>query len=35
MRERAHVFGGTITAGTANGGGWTVHARLPVPVGGA
>jgi signal transduction histidine kinase len=34
MRERAHVFGGTITAGWATGGGWTVHARLPVPVGG-
>jgi signal transduction histidine kinase len=35
MRERAHVFGGTITAGTSTGGGWTVQARLPVPAGGA
>jgi signal transduction histidine kinase len=35
MRERANVFGGTITAGASVGGGWTVHARLPVPVGGA
>jgi signal transduction histidine kinase len=33
MRERATVFGGTITAGTSSAGGWTVHARLPVPVG--
>jgi signal transduction histidine kinase len=33
MRERATVFGGTITAGTSPAGGWTVHARLPVPVG--
>jgi signal transduction histidine kinase len=32
MRERATVFGGTITAGTSSAGGWTVHARLPVPV---
>ena len=30
MRERVNVFGGTIRAGTADGGGWTVHARLPV-----
>lgn len=30
MRERVHVFGGTITAGAADGGGWIVHARLPV-----
>jgi signal transduction histidine kinase len=30
MRERVSVFGGTITAGTADSGGWTVHARLPV-----
>jgi signal transduction histidine kinase len=35
MRERANVFGGTITAGTSTGGGWTVRARLPVPVGSA
>ncbi|HEY2879041.1 sensor histidine kinase [Nocardioides sp.] len=30
MRERVNVFGGTISAGTSTGGGWTVHARLPV-----
>jgi signal transduction histidine kinase len=30
MRERVSVFGGTITAGTGDSGGWTVHARLPV-----
>ena len=30
MRERVNVFGGTISAGVAAGGGWTVHARLPV-----
>jgi signal transduction histidine kinase len=30
MRERVNVFGGTISAGAAAGGGWTVHARLPV-----
>jgi signal transduction histidine kinase len=31
MRERVSVFGGTVTAGTTDGGGgWTVHARLPV-----
>ena len=35
MRERANVFGGTISAGTSVGGGWTVHARLPVTVGSA
>jgi signal transduction histidine kinase len=35
MQERAHVFGGTITAGTSGCGGWTVHARLPVPSGSA
>jgi signal transduction histidine kinase len=34
MRERAHVFGGTITAGASAAGGWAVHARLPVPVAG-
>jgi signal transduction histidine kinase len=34
MRERAKVFGGTISAGTSPGGGWTVHARLPVVAGG-
>jgi signal transduction histidine kinase len=30
MRERVNVFGGTVSAGTAAHGGWTVHARLPV-----
>ncbi|HEY3528876.1 MAG TPA: sensor histidine kinase [Nocardioides sp.] len=30
MRERVAVFGGTISTGTASGGGWSVHARLPV-----
>ncbi|HEX3930030.1 MAG TPA: sensor histidine kinase [Nocardioides sp.] len=30
MRERVNVFGGTVSAGTAVGGGWSVHARLPV-----
>ena len=35
MRERVKVFGGTLTAGCADGGGWTVHARLPVPTRGA
>jgi len=35
MRERVKVFGGTVTAGSVPAGGWVVHARLPVPVGGA
>jgi signal transduction histidine kinase len=30
MRERATVFGGSISAGAGSGGGWTVRARLPV-----
>jgi signal transduction histidine kinase len=34
MRERAHVFGGIISAGTSTEGGWTVRALLPVPAGG-
>lgn len=29
MRERAHVFGGTLAAGPRPGGGWTVRAVLP------
>jgi signal transduction histidine kinase len=29
MRERAHVFGGTLLAGPQPGGGWRVHAVLP------
>jgi signal transduction histidine kinase len=33
MRERVTIFGGTLTAGPGAGGGWTVHARLPVAVG--
>ena len=34
MRERVNVFGGTISAGTDGGGGWTVHARLPAAAAG-
>jgi signal transduction histidine kinase len=30
MRERAHVFGGTLLAGPQPGGGWRVHAVLPL-----
>ncbi|MBK1784650.1 sensor histidine kinase [Prauserella sp. ASG 168] len=30
MRERAHVYGGTLHAGPSPGGGWHVSARLPV-----
>ncbi|OZM71378.1 two-component sensor histidine kinase [Amycolatopsis antarctica] len=30
MRERANVFGGTLTAGPAPGGGWQVRATLPL-----
>ncbi len=30
MRERVSIFGGIISTGAADGGGWTVHARLPV-----
>ncbi|MFD8491917.1 sensor histidine kinase [Amycolatopsis sp. NPDC059657] len=30
MRERAHVFGGTLDVGPAPGGGWRVFAKLPV-----
>jgi signal transduction histidine kinase len=30
MRERAHVFGGTLDVGPAAGGGWRVRAKLPV-----
>ena len=35
MRERVNVFGGTVSAGVSDGGGWTVHARLPMAVGAA
>lgn len=31
MRERVHLFGGTLTAGPAAGGGFVVRATLPVP----
>jgi signal transduction histidine kinase len=30
MRERAALYGGSVSAGPVNGGGWRVHARLPV-----
>jgi signal transduction histidine kinase len=30
MRERTALFGGELSAGRQNGGGWTVRARLPV-----
>ncbi|MET0135084.1 MAG: sensor histidine kinase [Kibdelosporangium sp.] len=30
MRERANVFGGTLDAGPKPGGGWHVHAKLPI-----
>jgi signal transduction histidine kinase len=30
MRERANVYGGSLDVGPAAGGGWRVHARLPV-----
>jgi signal transduction histidine kinase len=30
MRERAHVYGGTLEVGPAPGGGWQVRAELPV-----
>ncbi|CAN5183966.1 histidine kinase [soil metagenome] len=30
--ERAALFGGTVTAGAAEDGGWRVHAELPLPV---
>ncbi len=32
MRERALVFGGSLDAGPRPGGGWLVHARLPLAV---
>lgn len=32
MRERAQALGGTVTAGPRRGGGWRVHATVPVPM---
>jgi signal transduction histidine kinase len=34
MTERAAALGGDVTAGPAEGGGWQVHARLPLTTGG-
>jgi signal transduction histidine kinase len=34
MRERAELFGGTLEAGPARGGGWRVRATLPLPTDG-
>ncbi|MEV7802871.1 histidine kinase [Microbispora sp. NPDC088329] len=34
MRERTRAFGGHVTAGPAEGGGWRLTASLPVPGGG-
>ena len=33
MRERVSVYGGTVQAGHRDGGGFKVHARLPVEAG--
>ncbi len=33
MRERVSVYGGTVQAGYRDGGGFQVHARLPVEAG--
>lgn len=35
MRERATLFGGTVSASAAERGGWTVRARLPIGTGAA
>ena len=32
MHERAHALGGSVSAGPRRGGGWRVHAELPVSV---
>jgi hypothetical protein len=33
MRERATLFGGELSAGARDGGGYVVRARLPIPAG--
>jgi signal transduction histidine kinase len=33
MRERLELYGGTLSAGPREGGGWSVEARLPYMVG--
>jgi signal transduction histidine kinase len=33
MRERALLYGGDLSAGAGDGGGYTVRARLPIPIG--
>jgi signal transduction histidine kinase len=35
MRERASIYGGSLTTAPLEGGGYQVHARFPLPVTGA